>query len=268
MIAKGELSSYAAPAPKIIEHSINSTHEALRYQDSKSDKFWRIEYAYNSLAVNHGKTGTIGKYQVKDFATQADCEKEAKKLIASKIKKGYQPYPDFDPSRHFYLGGYDSYDIGLHPFTSHPNFRAHFTEGFYYDCADEAAPFGSDEGSDTLDMIEEILRKNKSLDFTAYPKKQIENNWGFNYIPPEDIPYETIEKLLDADEYSLTQSDMVTYITAFAQIKITGRIDTELKQMAIKAMKRKLVTDEIQGYDFAEETLQKMISDLEQFTNK
>jgi len=241
---------------------INGTAQVYRYADEKSDKFWRIEYAGNTLVVNYGKTGAIGKYQIKECDSDEACEKEAKKFIASKVKKGYELYPDFDADNHLYM---DDSEMGIHPMTAHPKFRTHFNDEFYYDCANEEAPFGSDEGSDTLDMLEEYVRKDKSFNFTVSPEEQIEIDWGFEtYHPPIDITRETTERLLKVDEMCLTQSDMVTYATAFSQIKIMGRVDAELKEMAINAMKRKVITDELQGYGFSE-TLAKMIKDLEGF---
>ncbi|MCL2378655.1 MAG: WGR domain-containing protein [Defluviitaleaceae bacterium] len=252
------------------ENPTVSIHEAYRYQDEKSDKFWRIEYADNTLVVNYGKTGAIGKYQVKEFDDDEACVKEAKKLIVSKVKKGYKPYPEFDPDNHFYFDDKD-YELGLHRLTSHPKFREHFSHDLYYDCTDEFAPFGSDEGSDTLDMISEYVRKNKSFNFTVSPKEQVEIDWGSVYCPPNDISREAVEALLKADngESDQCNSDMVTYSTAFAQIKITGRIDAELKQMALNAMKRMDIAFEILGdsvtREFLLETQTKMIKDLEGF---
>jgi uncharacterized protein YfeS len=40
----------------------------------------------------------------------------------------------------------------------------------------------------------------------------------------------------------MTQSDMVTYANAFAQIKITGRIDPALKTAALNAVRRMEMT--------------------------
>ena len=237
-------------------------HEAYRYAEGKSDKFWRVEYTDNALVINYGKTGTTGTYQIKEFDSSAACNKEVQKLTAAKVKKGYKSYPEFDADNHLYI---DYEEIGPHILTSHPKFRKHFTDELYYDCTEEAAPFGSDEGADTLSIIEEYVRKDKAFNFTASPKEQVEIDGGCAYCPPTDISRETTERLLKEDEMCLTQSDMVTYATAFAQIKITGRIDAELKKAAINAMKRKLITDEILGYDYAVEILPIMIKNLTRF---
>jgi len=45
---------------------------------------------------------------------------------------------------------FDNDEDGLNILTSHPVFRQFFSDDLYYDCANEEAPFGNDEGSDTL----------------------------------------------------------------------------------------------------------------------
>jgi uncharacterized protein YfeS len=239
--------------------------QAYRYKDDKSDKFWTIDRAGADCAVNYGKTGTVGKFQVKEFASPEECEKEAKKLIASKLKKGYLPYEDFDPDSRLY---FDDDETGLHPLTSHPKFRAHFTDEIYYNCFDEETPFGSDEGSDTLAAIEEYMRKGKAFDFAAFPKKLIETDWDMTYIPADDLSRKTVERLAREDEMNLTQSDMVTCAVAFAQIKITGRVDAGLKQRALNAMRRSELIDDILErivpYKPSEIT-EIMIADMEKF---
>ena len=59
------------------------------YQDTKSDKFWDIEFEGTTQTVVYGKTGTAGREAVKEFATAEECTKESEKLIAQKLKKGY-----------------------------------------------------------------------------------------------------------------------------------------------------------------------------------
>lgn len=239
--------------------------EAYRYKDDKSDKFWRIEYSDSAFAVNYGKTGTTGKYQVKEFESAEECKKEAEKLISSKKKKGYELYSEFDANNHWYL---DDEEIGIHPLTSHPNFRKSFNDELYYDCVEEEAPFGSDEGSDTLAQIAEDLRKIKTFDFTIFPKKLVEEYWDMTFLPAEDVSIENVKHLVETNEMDLTQSDMVTYATAFAQIKITGKIDEILKKLALNAMKRMAIVAKLLEWNATGEPSEigtKMISDLEQF---
>lgn len=234
--------------------------KAFHYKDAKSDKFWTIDYSDLNFAVNFGKYGTIGKYQIKEFISEDECVKEAEKLIASKLKKGYKEDSSFDFNAHFYI---DDEEVGLHPKTSHPKFAEHFTDELYYDCVDEETPFGSDEGSDTLAFIGEEIRKDKDFSFECYPQRLVECEWEMRYIPVDSLDSEKIKEMA-ADEDSerdMWQSDAVTLATAFAQIKITGKITQSLKERAIKAIKRL-------GINFDAENSPiglKMIKDLESF---
>ncbi|MBC9130396.1 WGR domain-containing protein [Frischella sp. Ac13] len=62
----------------------------LEVKDTLSNKFWYITQQNESLTIVFGKIGTKGQTQVKTFSSPADAEKEANKLIKSKIKKGYE----------------------------------------------------------------------------------------------------------------------------------------------------------------------------------
>ncbi len=62
----------------------------LIYKDEKSDKFWNIEVKGKSFIVAFGKTGTNGQSQEKKFDSEEKCRKEADRLVAEKLKKGYR----------------------------------------------------------------------------------------------------------------------------------------------------------------------------------
>lgn len=238
---------------------------AFSFADDKSNKFWWIEYEGTDFVVNFGKTGTNGRFQIKEFDSEDECLKEAEKMIAQKIKKGYVEDFGYDFENHFY---FDDEEIGLHPKTSHPNFRAHFTDELYFDCGDEEAPFGSDEGSDTLADMQELVRKKGWIDFSLYPQSLIENVWDMKYIPTTDMDESAVKELLAKDEMNLIQSDMVTYASAFAQIKITGFVHKELKGRALLAIKRIDIIAKLQGWmieDAESEVSKIMIEDLSSF---
>ncbi|VTS07151.1 WGR domain-containing protein [Tuwongella immobilis] len=59
------------------------------FTDAKSYKFWNIDLSGTSFTVVYGRVGTNGQTQTKSFATPEQAEKEANKLIAEKVKKGY-----------------------------------------------------------------------------------------------------------------------------------------------------------------------------------
>lgn len=185
-------------------------------KDEKSHKFWWIDYSDCCFAVNYGKYGHIGKFDVKEFDREEECTNQAEKLILARIKKGYVEDTHFDFINRCYM---DNEKYGPHPKTSHPNFAEHFTEDFYYDCTEEESPFGSDEGNDTLTLLQACVRRKTNFCFSDYPQYLLEKEWGMKYIPVE-------------------QSDLVTYATAFAQIKITGCLSADLQERGVKAIQR------------------------------
>ena len=54
---------------------------------------------------------------------------------------------------------------------------------------------------------------------------------------------------------------------ALGEIKITGKIEPKLKELALKAMKRQKIVFELLGYE-GSGTYDKIMSDLESFENK
>ena len=238
---------------------------AFRYQDEKSDKFWWVDYSGFDFMVNSGKYGTIGKFQMKEWDSEEECRINAEKVITEKIKKGYIEQKDFDFMDHYY---FDDEEIGLHPKTTHPHFVSHFSEEFYYDCGDEEAPFGSDEGSDTLGFLQEFIRSvKKELFFPDIPKQIIENDWGLSYLPVVDKELTNLKEELEKEEMNIHQTDLVIYGVALGQIKITGFIDSSLKEQAICSLKRLNETGKILGWGdgTGSEIIGQVIKDLESF---
>ncbi|MDS0527414.1 WGR domain-containing protein [Clostridium sp. SHJSY1] len=244
--------------------------KAFTYKDEKSNKFWWIDYSGKDFAVNYGKTGTNGKYEIKEFDSSEECEKEAVKLIVQKIKKGYKESLDFDFINHNY---FDNEEIGLHPKTSHPNFVEHFTEEFYYYCGEEEAPFGNDNGADVLDELMEHIGKKGNANITIFPKMIIEKNWSMTYIPPDNTDESYIINLIGESKGDVLDNDRIIYMNdeviiaaAFGQIKITGTIEKRLQDLAINSLKRMEILRRHLRYPKSP-FIEKMKKDLESFRN-
>ena len=59
------------------------------FKDGNSQKFWNIEVDGSGYVATYGKLGTEGQSTAKSYESAEKCEKEANKLIAEKLKKGY-----------------------------------------------------------------------------------------------------------------------------------------------------------------------------------
>jgi len=58
--------------------------------DAKSHKFWEIIRNGNEFTTRYGKVGAAGQSQTKTWPNEALCQKEARKVIREKVKKGYR----------------------------------------------------------------------------------------------------------------------------------------------------------------------------------
>lgn len=223
---------------------------AFVFKDEKSDKFWSIDCVGCDFAVNFGKTGTSGRYQVKEFGSAEECLKEARKLVSEKERKGYVEDPSFDFDGRLY---FDDEEVGPHRGTSHPAFRVRCAADFYYDCTDEAAPFGSDEGADVLADLEEAYRKKgRAVDVADFPRFVVEDEWEMEYLPPSVASAKLVESDLgqfDGERLEcMFMSDQVILAAAFGQIKITGALEEALETLATGSARRLEVVCGLLGY--------------------
>lgn len=58
--------------------------------EGTSNKFWEIAVGDSSHTVRFGKIGTAGQSKTKAFATPRDAQRDADKLVAEKVGKGYR----------------------------------------------------------------------------------------------------------------------------------------------------------------------------------
>lgn len=61
----------------------------FEFNDDKSSKFWEVIVDGCTVITRYGKIGADGATSSKDWETEEEAEKEAQKLINSKVKKGY-----------------------------------------------------------------------------------------------------------------------------------------------------------------------------------
>jgi len=77
-------------APDEDEATEPSDWVRLQLSDAKSDKYWEIRVSGASHKVHWGRTGTEGRRKTTTFASNAEAQADADRLIRQKTKKGYQ----------------------------------------------------------------------------------------------------------------------------------------------------------------------------------
>jgi predicted DNA-binding WGR domain protein len=60
------------------------------FSEGSSNKFWEISLNGKTFTTTYGKIGTSGQNTLKTFKDNAEAKKEYDKLVAEKVKKGYE----------------------------------------------------------------------------------------------------------------------------------------------------------------------------------
>jgi predicted DNA-binding WGR domain protein len=64
--------------------------QRFEFTKGRSRKFWQIAVSQGDVTVTFGRIGTAAQNQTKPFDSSEEATRHAEKLIASKLKKGYQ----------------------------------------------------------------------------------------------------------------------------------------------------------------------------------
>jgi len=132
------------------------------------------------------------------------------------------------------------------PETTHPRARELMIEEFLWDCTDEEAPFGSDEGFEAYYDFRSWREENKKENLTEclawiMDEENLEN-YNEELCSDEVIErdVENPDKAFLADHYDIFTLDATVIATVLGQLLDEGRIDTEAKPYVQVAIKRQL----------------------------
>lgn len=132
------------------------------------------------------------------------------------------------------------------PETAHPRARELMIEEILWDCVDEEAPFGSDEGHDAYYEFRAWRKRNKKENLTTCFAWIMQDDELKKYND-ELSSDETIERDLEnpdeaflADAYDMFTLDTTVIATALGQLLDEGRIDADAKPYVRVAIKRQL----------------------------
>lgn len=135
---------------------------------------------------------------------------------------------------------FDDPEEGLSPQTSHPRFASLAKENFYYSCSDELSPFGSDDGSDTFSLLEEWYQE-KKFEEESISQFLCDHLETWDLAPANIIIEEGIKSWEEWWQqgnhiYCLESNCRAGIACALGQLKITGTIDPEMIDTALKSI--------------------------------
>jgi uncharacterized protein YfeS len=132
------------------------------------------------------------------------------------------------------------------PETAHPRARELMTEEFLWDCVDEDAPFGSDEGHDAYYEFREWRQRNREKQLTDCLGWIMQGEDLKNYndaLCSDEAVDQALEKPAEAflaDAYDMFTLDATVIATSLGQLLDEGRIDSAAKPYVRVAIKRQL----------------------------
>ncbi len=144
---------------------------------------------------------------------------------------------------------------GINKEYGHPNALALIPDEFFWDCVDEMAPFGSDEGDMALSEFREWRKENPEA-----PVKEC-IVWTIESVGEMDIAdynaaiadKNLIAKQLKDDDFNFEQYvntlDISVIATGFGQLADEGKIDADAKPLIQIALDRQTLVNECEIYD-------------------
>jgi uncharacterized protein YfeS len=142
----------------------------------------------------------------------------------------------------------DDYDVLSDPEAAHPRARELMTEDFFWDCADEEAPFGSDEGDTALHEYRDWRASNPEaplVDCLSWILCGRLEEYDDSLVEDTRIAkdLEDPDGAFLAEEFDMLTLDATVLATGLAQLMFEGRIDPAAKPYLRVAVRRQLHPD-------------------------
>jgi uncharacterized protein YfeS len=143
---------------------------------------------------------------------------------------------------------------------AHPRARDLVPEQFFWDCTDELAPFGADEGDTALAEFREWRRDRPRTPIIECLKWTIESvgemefaDYSNAILSPSLVASQIADPSFDDQQYIFTL-DVSVLATGFGQLIDEGRIDASAKPVVARAIARQIVWAGLKNeWDYSEE---------------
>lgn len=146
----------------------------------------------------------------------------------------------------------DQEPSGIDKDHGHPRALQIIADDFFWDCTDELAPFGSDEGDTALAEYRDWRKENPGqaleacLTWTIESVGEIDASEYSDGIYDETTVREQLEDPDFDDQQLIYTTDVSVIATAFGQLADEGAIDATAKPYAARALKRQIVWARLQ----------------------
>jgi len=125
----------------------------------------------------------------------------------------------------------------LAPENGHPRARQLLTEPFFWSIADDGAPLGNDTGADTLAFYRQ-WRADQPHGLTQDFIRDTLAGWeveNADWLLLDEAP---LQRALEHDHFSVLTRDDFMIALAFAQLVLDGKVDSQVREMALYSLRR------------------------------
>jgi uncharacterized protein YfeS len=128
--------------------------------------------------------------------------------------------------------------LGVDWTESHPEARELLADPFFWDAVDEYAPHGNDTGADLLEAFREWRRKHRDVPVSRFLPLMLKR-WDYAG-DVEALLGKPLSDWDEDDELTMEVLDEATIAIAFAQLKLEGRCDEDVRAAALGSIARQL----------------------------
>lgn len=133
---------------------------------------------------------------------------------------------------------------------AHPAAQALMKDEWLFSTTDDNAPFGSDDGADTYASFFVWRKANPNANTRDFLQQHLAG-WGYPSFDLSAKDYPALRSYLNENELSwryLFGTDAAIIATAFGQLCLEGKLDKDLKEMALTAIERESVHEILQWW--------------------
>ena len=123
---------------------------------------------------------------------------------------------------------------------AHLKARARLNKAFYWEEDDANSPLGSETGHGTASAYEEWCRDKRRAGVRRF-LEQLMQGWGLADTDWDVLDVERLQSQLQQDAFQILTRDDMGIGLAFAQMILEGKVDPEVKRIALLAVERQLL---------------------------
>jgi len=151
-----------------------------------------------------------------------------------------------------------------------PKAKVLMPDEWYYSPIDDLAPFGNDNAADTYASFYEWRKNNQSGSPKAFLLAHFKQ-WNYPNLDLESTDYNTFKSFLQSDQLGsryLFGMDASIIATALGQLYLEGKIDFDIREFAVKAIKRESLPEILNTWQDLKQTRQKRLNDFKEILDK